>query len=95
MSTIKYIFEKQMYRLPFAEIGELIWIWDFFGSDALEEKMDSCCLWEKKIKFEKKKEREWKTKLNEICRAINERGEEVAFLRELEPLPPLLTLLKD
>ena len=49
----------------------------------------------KKIKFEKKKEREWKTKLNQICRAINERAEEVAFLRELEPLPPLLTLLKD
>lgn len=55
MSTIKYIFEKQMYRLPFVEIGELIWIWDFFGSDALEEKMDSCCLWEKKSNLRKRK----------------------------------------
>lgn len=44
-----------MYRLPFAEIGELIWIWDFFGSDALEEKMDSCCLWEKKSNLRKRK----------------------------------------
>lgn len=38
-------FLHYLCSLPFVELGEQIWIWDVFYSVALEEKMDSCCLW--------------------------------------------------
>lgn len=44
-----------MYCLFFVEVGELIWIWDFFGLDVFEEKMDFCCFWEKKLNLRKRK----------------------------------------